>query len=282
MKNNLIHWYPGHMAVATKDIEKYIKIVDVIVELVDARAPMSSRHPFLANYAGPKRHLIVMSKADLADSYATTRWIAYFAERNLPLVGLDLTDVHAGDVVLRMALQSAVELHKKQVSKGMKPQPVRAMIVGIPNVGKSTLINRVSHHQSTVVADRPGVTRAPQWIKTNDKIWLLDTAGVLPMNYELPHTAMHLALIGSIRRDILPRLDMARHLFKYMQSSYPHLLEAYTGSATPTELTDFLALVARRFGLLDQKDTTSEKAADRFTDDFRTGKLGRITLEVVY
>lgn len=266
------------MAVATREIEQKLKIVDMIIEIIDARAPISSRHPFLANYQGPKSHLIVMSKTDLADEYATNRWEVYFHERNLPLVTADLSKRSSAAIIINRALAITYHVIEKQKSKGMKPQPIRAMVIGIPNVGKSTLINLIANKNSAFVSDRPGVTRAPQWIKPSDRLWLLDTPGILPMNYNLKLTAMHLAAIGAMRRDILPLDEITVYLYKYIQSNYPKVLQQYTGGELSPDYHAFIKQVARRFGLLEDES----KAALRFYDDFKSGKVGRISLEVAY
>ena len=276
--NKPIHWYPGHMAVATREIEKNLKIVDMIIELIDARAPISSRHPFLANYQGPKSHLIVMSKTDLADPRVTSRWEVYFKERKLPLISVDLGSRLSAPIIINRALQISQGVIQRQLAKGMKPQPIRAMVIGIPNVGKSTLINLLANKNAAEVSDRPGVTRAPQWIKPNNKLWLLDTPGVLPMNYDLRLTALHLAAIGSIRRDILPLDDISSYLYKYIRSNYSKKLASYIDQDPAVEYQAFLHQVAQRFGLINDL----EKAAVRFYDDFKSGKIGRITLEVAY
>ena len=276
--NKPIHWYPGHMAVATREIEKNLKIVDMIIELIDARAPISSRHPFLANYPGPKSHLIVMSKTDLADPRVTSRWEIYFKERKLALVSVDLQSRLSAPIIISRALEISRGVIERQIAKGMKPQPIRAMVIGIPNVGKSTLINLLARKSAAEVSDRPGVTRAPQWIKPNNKLWLLDTPGVLPMNYDLRLTALHLAAIGSIRRDILPLDDISSYLYKYIRSNYPKYLERYLDANVAADYQAFLQQVATRFGLIDD----IQKAAIRFYDDFKSGKIGRVSLEVAY
>ncbi len=278
MNERPIHWYPGHMAVATKEIEKNLKLVDMIIEVIDARAPISSRHPFLASYQGPKVHLLVMSKSDLADHYVTSRWEKYFAEKNLPLITVDLLSQQAGKKVIDHALKISRHVIAKQIAKGMKPQPLRAMVIGIPNVGKSTLINRIAKKAATVVSDRPGVTRAPQWIKPRQDLWLLDTPGVLPMNYELKLTALNLASIGAIKRDILPLDTLTTYLYKYIRSGYPRYLDVYVGETAQPEVGCYMQQVARRYGLLDDVN----KAKERFYDDVKSGKLGRLSFEVAY
>ncbi len=275
--NRPIHWYPGHMAVATKDIQKNLKLVDMIIELIDARAPISSRHPFLAQYNGNKGRLIVMAKTDLADPIVTSRWEIYFKERQLPLLALNLFDRQAPGQIIEKALEISAPIHAKQIAKGMKPQPIRALVIGIPNVGKSTLINRIAKHTVAQVADRPGVTRAPQWIKPNDRIWLLDTPGVLPMNYDLKLTALHLAAIGAIKRDILPLDAIAAFLHQYIRGNYPKMLDRYLGFESSKDFHQFMEQLGDRFLIKEMN-----QAIERFYDDFRTGIIGRITLEVVY
>ena len=277
-----IHWYPGHMAAATKKIREHLKVVDIIVELVDARAPISSRHPFLADYEGKKARLLILAKSDLADPYATSRWIQYFEERHYAVLALNLMDMHSGKALVQSLKTIGQPVWDRQASKGMKPQPLRAMIVGIPNVGKSTLINRLAKKSAVEVADRPGVTRAPQWIKPDDQIWLLDTPGILPMHYELKRTAINLALVGSIKRDVLPIGELAEFLFGFMTSNYTKLLRNYLGHQVPTLYPTFLDEVAQRFGLVAHGALDRDQAASRFYQDFKDGIIGRATLEVAY
>jgi ribosome biogenesis GTPase A len=223
-----------------------------------------------------------MTKIDMADHAATTGWEVFFKERGLTMLALDLFDNKSPDIILAAALEMNKALHQRQIAKGMKPQPIRAMVIGIPNVGKSTLINRLSSRQATVVSDRPGVTRAPQWIKPNNKIWLLDTPGVLPMNYEIPLMSLHLASIGAIKRDILPLDTIGKFLFDYIKRNYPRLLDRYVDHQVAPSYESFLILVANRFGLLDQGVPDIDKAIARFYDDFKSGKIGRISLEVAF
>jgi ribosome biogenesis GTPase A len=192
-------------------------------------------------------------------------------------LALNLFDKDAPAQIIQKALEIAVPIHAKQTAKGMKPQPIRALVIGIPNVGKSTLINRIAKHAVAQVADRPGVTRAPQWIKPNERIWLLDTPGILPMNYDLKLTALHLAAIGAIKRDILPLETIAAFLHQYIRSNYPKMLDKYLGFETPKDFHQFMARLSGRFLIKDMN-----QAIERFYDDFRTGIIGRITLEVVY
>jgi len=277
-----IHWYPGHMAAASKEILRYLKIIDIVVEIIDARAPISSRHPYFATYEGPKSHLLIMAKSDLADGYATTRWRQFYAEKGFSTLALNLQEPASVPTIIRAIKDIGAPLWEKQAAKGMKPQPLRAMIVGIPNVGKSTLINRLAHKNAVNVENRPGVTRAPQWIKPDDKIWLLDTPGILPTNYELKVTAINLALIGSVKRDILPIETLSEHLYHFMASGYPHLFESYLGGRIPPTYEATLDHVATRFGLLSQGMPARDQAAWRLYQDFKDGVIGPMTLEVAY
>jgi ribosome biogenesis GTPase A len=282
MKQDNIHWYPGHMAVATREIRKGLKIVDMIIELIDARAPISSRHPFLANYDGNKLHLIIMTKTDLADPYVTVHWEAYFEERRMPILALNVLEKNSAATIVKKALEIGHVVFEKQIAKGMRPQPLRAMVIGIPNVGKSTLINRLAKRKAAVVEDRPGVTRAPQWIKPNDKIWLLDTPGVLPMNYEHKLTSTHLAAIGAIKRDVLPLESLTSYIYKYVKSNYPKLLFKYLQTDAFNDYDSFINAVGLRFGLMNQGIIAREQAINRFYDDFKAGTIGRVSLEVAY
>ena len=270
-----IHWFPGHMKKALNEIEARIKLVDIVIEILDARAPLSSINPEFEKRIQNKKRLFVLSKSDLADPIETKKWEEYFKKSVDSLLILNLTDPKATQIISNEVKKSGAEKHAKEISKGMKPQPLKTMIIGIPNVGKSSLINRLAKRSAAGVQNKPGYTRGEQFIKVNNDFILLDTPGILPMNYGEKTKAINLALLGSIREEILPNEDLSIYLIKYLNKFYPEALKERFGV---TDLSDFGSVIqeiCNRRGLLNDV----ERAYTLLLKEFKDGKLGRITLE---
>ena len=274
-----IHWFPGHMKKALNEIEEKIKLVDVVIEILDARAPLSSINPEFEKRINNKKKLIVLSKSDLADPIETKKWEIYFKNSGNSLLVLNLTDPKAEKLITQEVNKLGEEKHKKEILKGMKPQPIKTMIIGVPNVGKSSLINRIARRNAAGVQNKPGYTRGEQFIKVNKDFILLDTPGVLPMNYEDKKHAANLALLGSIKEDILPNDELVANLLKYLSKYYPSALEnrfSITDLSDPIEVANQVASIR---GLISSGKPDIEKAYFLILKEFKEGKLGRITLE---
>ena len=274
-----IHWFPGHMKKALNEIEEKIRLVDVVIEILDARAPLSSINPEFEKRIQNKKKLVVISKSDLADPNETKKWAFYFKNKVNSLLILNLNDPKSEKLISGEVLKLGEEKHKKEISKGMKPQPIKAMIIGIPNVGKSSLINRIAKRNAAGVQNKPGFTRGEQYIMVNKDFILLDTPGVLPMNYEDKEHAVNLALLGSIREEILPNEELVKHLIKYLNKNYPNaLVERFDID----DLSDPIIVsnkVAIKRGLITNGEYDLNKANFLNLKEFKEGKLGRITLE---
>ena len=275
-----IHWFPGHMNKALNEIKEKVKLVDVVIELLDTRIPYSSFNDEFEKFVNNKKRIFVFTKADLADPEITKGWIEEFKKEGKEYLFLDVIHDNVNAILSKRITELAKEKHEKERSKGMKPQPVRTMIIGIPNVGKSSLINRLAKRKVAGVENRPGFTRGEQMIKINNDFLLVDTPGVLPMNYENKKKAMHLALVGSIKEEILPTLDMADYLLDFFKERYPLALKERFNIEEITENHLILEEIARKRGLLGPNGILLiENAATLLLKEFKDGKLGKISLE---
>lgn len=282
LKEKNVHYFPGHMQKAIRTIGNYVKIVDLIIEIVDARAPYSSRNPILDGLCGGKPRLILLSKEDLADEPITRRWVDYFSGLGIKAVSSDLRKGKLAKVLSSSCAALLRAKREKEARLGMKKQPIRAMVIGIPNVGKSTLINNISGRRAANVGNKAGITRAEQWLKLSDDFTLLDTPGVLPMNYPDGAMAVRLAILGSMREDVLPTRDLAYALLGYLRENYPSILSSrfLIDDLTSLSSDDCLLRIAKRRGLLEGASPSMEKAAYLLIKEFKDGLLGRASLEV--
>ncbi|TJY43209.1 ribosome biogenesis GTPase YlqF [Cohnella pontilimi] len=283
-----IQWFPGHMTRAKRQIEDKLKLIDVVLELIDARVPQSSRNPMIDEIVGSKPRLVLLNKADLADPERTAVWSAHFRALGHEALAIDAssgTGVKDIPGKARELLRAKIE---RQLAKGMKPRPLRALIVGIPNVGKSTLINRLAGRNVAATGDRPGVTKGQQWIRTGSELELLDTPGILWPKFEDPEAGYRLAATGAIKEEVLHIDDVACFILQVMAPEYGNVLkERYGLTDLPEELPDtqsaaeVLEAIGRRRGCLAGGGHVDyEKAAGVLLRDLRSGKLGRITLEM--
>ena len=279
-----IQWFPGHMAKTRRAIAANLKLVDAVVEIIDARTPMSSRNPEIDSLTSSKPRIVLLNKCDHADANATNAWVNFLKKENVTALAVDCKS-GKGINKLLPTLKSTVlkELMEKRERNGMTGAPVRLMILGIPNVGKSSLINRLAGSKRTKVKDRPGVTRVKQWVKLKDNTELLDMPGVLWPKFEDQSAAVRLAFTGAISDDILDIETLAMKLLSYLAENYPQsLTERY--KVEPEESDDGLSLlekVGKKRGMvISGGEINTERAAITVLDEFRSGKLGRITLEM--
>ncbi|WP_139891262.1 ribosome biogenesis GTPase YlqF [Bacillus sp. D386] len=276
-----IQWFPGHMAKARREVTEKLKLVDIIFELVDARLPQSSRNPMIDEIIQHKPRLVILNKADMADQSKTNQWLAYFEAKGIKAVAVN---AHQG-TGLKSIMAGAQEVLKEKIekmkSRGIKPRAIRAMIVGIPNVGKSTLINRLAGKNIAKTGNMPGVTKAQQWIKVGKELELLDTPGILWPKFEDQEVGCKLAVTGAIKDTILNLHDIAIYGLKFLEREYPaRLLDGYKLEEIPEEIVEAFDQVGKLRGCLASGGIVDyDKTAELIIRDIRTQKFGRLTFE---
>lgn len=278
-----IQWFPGHMAKAKREVEEKLKLVDIVLELVDARAPHSSQNPMLQQVIKQKRKIMIMMKKDLADPTETDFWIDYFNEQGYLTIAVNVNDPQDIQQIIHEVKTVGQELQDKRIEKGVKTRPIRAMIIGIPNVGKSSLINRLANKKIAKIGDRPGITRHQMWIKVRNEFELLDTPGILWPKFEEEIVGYRLAAIGTIKDSILSLQDIVAYVIRYMQERYPWPLEErYQIDDDMDDMWDIFEFIGKRRGALESGGHVNfDKVAHIVLGDLRSGRLGRITLEFV-
>ncbi len=273
-------WYPGHMTKAKRQMQEDIKLIDLVIELVDARIPLSSRNPDIDELGKQKARLILMNKADLANEAQTRRWSEYFQKKGFYVVKLDARSKSGMKAINDVIMEACKEKIERDRRRGIKNRPVRAMVVGIPNVGKSTFINTYAGKACAKTGNKPGVTKGKQWIRLNKNVELLDTPGILWPKFEDQQVGLRLALIGSIKDEILNIDELSLELIHIIQERYPGILTAryeIEEDKKPVELLEQIAI--KRNCVQKGNELDYGKAAALVIDEFRSGRLGKITLE---
>lgn len=277
-----IQWYPGHMTKTRRQMEQDIRLVDAVCEIVDARIPMASRNPDIDAICGSKPRLMILNRIDMADPDETKKWAAYFREQGMVVLETDCknrkgTNQFAPKV--RLLLKDQIEKYKE---KGMVGRTLRVMIVGIPNVGKSTLINQVAGRKSAKAENRPGVTRGKQWVTVEKGLELLDTPGILWPKFEDPQVGMKLSYTGAIKDDVVDVETLACNLIELLGKKYPHVLENRYKITVPESFQGYelLELCGKKRGMLiSGGEVDTERMSRVLLEEYRSGKLGRFTFE---
>lgn len=274
-----IQWFPGHMTKAKRQMEEHLKMVDMVIELRDARIPDASKNPLIDELTAHKPRLILLSKKDKADPQISAAWIAALEKAEVKAMAVDL--LH--EKLEKRITAAAQELMKAKIERmkrrGMRPRAIRAMVVGVPNVGKSTLINALAHRRAAVTGDRPGVTKALQWVKVGKSLELLDTPGVLWPKFEDEEAALRLAVTGAIRDEILPLEEVAFWAMEYLQQHQPQLLLERYGITLSERPYDNLLEIGRKRGYLMNGEVDEKRLITAFLREIRDGKIGAVSWE---
>lgn len=273
-------WYPGHMTKAVRMMKEEIQLVDLVIELLDSRAPLSSRNPDIDELGKNKFRMVILNKSDLSDKRANEQWKTYFEEKGIKVILLDARNRGAVQKVENAVKEVCKEKIERDLKRGIKNRPIRAMVCGIPNVGKSTFINSFVGKTTAKTGNKPGVTKGKQWIRLSQSIELLDTPGILWPKFEDQQVGVRLAMLGSINDEIIDRQDLATRLVEYLKEAYKGVLQdrySVDESLDKYELLEAIAVARKALKKGEEPDT--EKAAFLLLDDFRSGKLGMLSLE---
>lgn len=276
-----IQWFPGHMTKAKRQMQEDIKLIDLVIELLDARIPLASRNPEIDQLARDKARMILLNKADLSDPKVTSRWKEYFERQEMTVLALDSRSASLRKPMQKAIMDATKKKRARDLRRGIKNRPVRAMIAGIPNVGKSTLINSLAGRAAARTGNKPGVTKGKQWIHLRDNIDLLDTPGILWPKFEDQETGIHLAMIGAISDHVLQVEDLSLKVIHFLREAYPGALSDRYAVDEEKEDVDILSAIALKRGCLVRgNEIDYRKTADLFLDEFRKGQLGRISIEM--
>ena len=273
-------WYPGHMTKAKRMMQENIKLIDLVIELVDARAPLASRNPDIDELGRNKARLILLNKADLAEDRWNEEWKAYFEKQGFFCVKVNSKKGGGLKSVQNVIQEACKEKIERDRKRGILNRPVRAMVVGIPNVGKSTFINSLAGKAAAKTGNKPGVTKGKQWIRLNKQVELLDTPGILWPKFEDQSVGLKLAFIGSIKDEILNVEELGAEFIRFVNQAYPGVLaEKYGIEEAEDPYVDLNGIAESRHCLVRGNELDTEKAAGLLMEDFRNGRLGRLTLE---
>ena len=278
-----IQWYPGHMAKTKKEIKDKLRFIDVVLELLDARIPFSSQNPVIKELTGNKPRVILFNKADLADQNELDKWVSYFEKQGIKSLKINAINGKGVNRILPLLKELLKDKIEKELSRGRKERPIRTMILGIPNVGKSTLINKLANKKKLVAQDRPGVTRQTQYIRVGQDLELLDTPGILWPKFDDEEVAFRLALTGAIKDDILPIDDITIYGFRMLEKYYPGRLgERFNIEVDIDNIVEIYDNIGIRRGFLQKgREVDYDKVSNTFLHEFRNAKFGTVILDRV-
>ena len=275
-----INWYPGHMAKTKRQIKEKIDLIDIVFEIIDARIPYTSKNKEVDDIIRNKPRILIMTKRDLCDEEVSLKWKNFYEDKGYKVVMLDLIKDKNLDSLLNITKNIGDELNKKREAKGMKPRKIRILILGIPNVGKSTLINRLVGRKATSVGNKPGITKSLEWIRINKTLELLDTPGILWPKLDTNEIALNLASMTAIKEEILNKEEVSIHIIKKMIRLYPNnFKERYHLDKLDIDIVEILDIIGKNIGAIRNKETDYEKVYTTILKDLREGYLGRVTFD---
>lgn len=275
-----IQWFPGHMTKAKREMQEKMKMVDMVIELRDARIPNASKNPMIEELCGQKPHLIILSKKDKAQDAITKKWIETLSNETTKVIALDIIKENITPKVVAASKELMKPKIDRMIKRGIRPRAIRAMVVGVPNVGKSTFINRIAKKKVAVTGDRPGVTRSLQWSKVNQDLELLDTPGVLWPKFEDESVGVLLAITGAIRDEILPLEEIAAWAMRYLIIQHPQALVKRYGVEICDDPYEMLERIAKKRGFIRNQEMDEKRTIETFLREIRDDKLGAISWEV--
>ncbi|MBQ8192486.1 MAG: ribosome biogenesis GTPase YlqF [Bacilli bacterium] len=274
-----INWYPGHMAKTKREIKEKIDLIDIVFEVIDARIPYSSKNKDIDSMVEGKPRVIIMTKTDLCDIEKTNKWKKYYEEKGFIVVSLDLINNPNIKILFDNIKPIIDEINNKRINKGLKPRRARVLVVGVPNVGKSTLINRLVGKKATNVGNRPGVTKNLEWIRINDKLELLDTPGILWPKLDDEKVAHNLASMTAIKEEILDTEDIAIYIIKKMLSDYQDNITNRYSITEKEDIVEVLDQIGKKIGAIKNNETDYDRVYQKIIKDLRDGYLGKITFD---
>lgn len=279
LHKSVINWYPGHMAKTKREISEKLSLIDVVFEVIDARIPMSSKNKDIDTLIKDKPKVLIMTKMDLCDMEKTNKWKSYYENNGYQVIMVDLINNKNVNEIFNKINPIINALNEKRKSKGLKERKIRALVLGIPNVGKSTLINRLVGKKATNVGNRPGVTKNLQWIRVNDKLELLDTPGILWPRLDNNEVAHNLASMTAIKEEVLDLEDISIYIINMMFKYYPDNIKSRYNVTNNDDIVETLDLIGKKIGAIRNNETDYDKVYDRVLKDLREGYLGKVTFD---
>lgn len=276
-----INWYPGHMAKTKREIKEKLDLIDIVFEVIDSRIPKSSKNKDIDSLIKNKPRILIMTKLDLCDKENTNKWISYYENNGYKVIAVDLINNLNIKQIYEESEKQMLLLNKKRKEKGLKERKIRALILGIPNVGKSTLINRLVGKKATNVGNKPGVTKKLEWIRINDKLELLDTPGILWPKLDDTEVALNLASMTAIKEEILDLEEVSIYIIKKMLKVYPNNLKERYNLTNTSDIIDILDQIGRKIGALKNKEIDYDRVYNVIIKDLREGLLGKVTFDEI-
>lgn len=274
-----INWYPGHMAKTKREIKEKLELIDIVFEVIDARIPYSSKNKDIDSMINEKPRVLIMTKIDLCDMEKTKKWIKYYEDKGFVVIPIDLAGNFNTKIIFDKIKPLVDEVNNKRASKGLKPRRTRVLVLGVPNVGKSTLINRLVGKKATSVGNKPGVTKNLEWIRVNDKIELLDTPGILWPKLDDNTVAYNLAAMTAIKDEILAKDDLAIYIINKMLSSYEENIRNRYNITVKDDIVTILDEIGKKIGAIKNKETDYDKVYSKVIKDLQEGYLGKVTFD---